>query len=114
MSSASSETPLPRLATLEDLLAIPEAERFHEILDGELLRKEMASPKHGMGQSKLAGTLDNYNRRPNGPTRPGGWWILTEVTIEFSLHQIVQPDVAGWRRERLPELPEQFPMTLRP
>src|SRR5262245_52144589 len=38
---------MPRIATVEDLLAIPEEERFHEIIDGELVQKAMPTPKHG-------------------------------------------------------------------
>ncbi len=114
MAVPSSRTPLPRLATLPDLLAIPEAERFHEILDGELVPKELAGPQHGLGQGRIRGWLNPFDRRPNGPARPGGWWILTEVTIELALHQIERPDVAGWRRERMPEVPTAYPLRLRP
>src|SRR5262245_37407059 len=108
MSAASSKTPTSSktpVATFADLLAIPEDERFHEILDGELLRKEAAGIRHSVGQARLSGRLSSFDGKPNGPSRPGGWWILTEPTIYFSRHQIVQCDVAGWRRERLPELP---------
>lgn len=105
---------MPRPATFADLLAISEDERFHEILDGELVRKEAASAKHGMSQGRLRGRLDRFDGRPNGPSRPGGWWILTEVTVKLSEHQTVRPDIAGWRRERLPVLPDTYPITMRP
>ncbi|MFO0579165.1 MAG: Uma2 family endonuclease [Polyangia bacterium] len=113
-SSSSGRTPLPRLATLADLLSIDEEDRFHEVLDGEVVPKESAGFKHGLGQSMLAEVLGPFKRRPNGPSRPGGWWILTEATIRLSPHQIVQPDLAGWRRERLPQPPEDYPVPLRP
>lgn len=105
---------MPRLATFEDLLAIPEAERFHEVLDGELVEKEAARAKHAHAQGEVRGALQRFRGSPNGPARPGGWWLLTEVTIRLSPHQIVRPDVAGWRRERLPTLPDVFPVELRP
>lgn len=115
MVGTSSQTPRPHLATLADLLAIPEEDRFHEILDGELLRKELAGFPHAMGQTRVNRLLSPpFDRRPNGPSRPGGWWFATEATIELSLHQIVQPDVAAWRRERLPEIPDVYPIRLRP
>ncbi|MBX3227581.1 MAG: Uma2 family endonuclease [Labilithrix sp.] len=47
----------------------------------------------------------------------GGWWFATEVEIEFDSRaatQIYRPDVSGWRRDRLPELPEEVPVTARP
>ena len=76
--------------------------------------KELAGPQHGLGQGNVRGWLNPFHRRPNGPSRPGGWWILTEVTIEFALHQVERPDVAGWRRERMPQVSTSFPVRLRP
>jgi len=110
----SSAAPKPRLAMVEDLLAIPEDERFHEILDGELVRKAMPSLRHGAAQAELAAELAGaYGRRPRG-RGPGGWVFATEVEILFDPHQICRPDVVGWRRERLPALPEESPISLRP
>lgn len=103
MSSASSLTPLPHIATFADLLALPEDERFHEVLDGELVRKANPSGEHGLTQGNLRSRLDGYNGRPNGPSRPGGWWFAVEVEIELAPHQVVRPDIAGWRRERMVE-----------
>lgn len=110
MSAALKHTP----ATLEDLLAIPEEERFHEIIGGELVRKDMPSFRHGVTQGGLAERLRGpYHRRPGG-RYPGGWWFVTETEIQFNEHEIYRPDVAGWRRERLPEMPNEFPVHLRP
>ena len=114
MSAASSQTPRTKLASLADLLAIPEEDRFHEILDGELVRKELTGAPHSLGQHRVSGWMMPFDRKPNGPSRPGGWWILTELTIELSPHQILQPDIAGYRRERLPEVPDRYPLKLRP
>jgi len=106
--------PAPRLATLDDLLAIPEDQRFHEIVAGDLVRKAMPSPKHGGAQASLAGIVFRpYNRRPGGRW-PGGWWFATEVEIAFEPHEIYRPDVAGWRRERLAELSDQAVTPVRP
>lgn len=103
-----------KLATLADLLAIPEQERFHEIIGGELIRKAVPSPKHGGAQASITSTLfRSYNRRSGGD-RPGGWWFATEVEIELDIHDIYRPDVSGWRRERLPELPGEAIITIRP
>ncbi len=38
----------------------------------------------------------------DGRGGPGGWWILLEVDVRLSPHDVVRPDLAGWRRERLP------------
>lgn len=114
MSSASSLTPLPHLATFQDLLALPEDDRFHEVLDGELVRKASPSGEHGYTQGNLRARLDGYNGRPNGSSRPGGWWFAVEVEIELAPHQVVRPDLAGWRRERMVERPRGYPIKLRP
>jgi Uma2 family endonuclease len=110
MSSAAVKL---RPATLDDLLAIPEAERFHEIIDGELVRKAMPSFRHGGAQFELSGLLGGpYGHRGRGG--PGGWRFANEVEIVFATTQVFRPDVAGWRRERLPAIPNEFPFTVRP
>ncbi len=103
---------LPK-ATIADLLAIPEAHRRHEIIDGVLVEKEAASGRHGGAQVQIAQRLGPYNRRPGGRW-PGGWWFATEVEIQFADTQVFRPDIAGWRRERMPALPAEAPITLRP
>lgn len=102
-----------RVATLADLLAIPEERRRHEIIDGELVEKEAASGRHGGAQLRLGEYLGPYNRRPGGRW-PGGWWFATEVEVQLEDTQVVRPDVVGWRRERLPALPAEVPITVRP
>jgi len=43
----------------------------------------------------------------NGIDGPGGWWILVEPEVHFVRDvEIVVPDLAGWRHERMPYLPE--------
>ncbi len=36
---------------------------------------------------------------------PGGWWILDEPELHFGADVLV-PDLAGWRRERMPQFPD--------
>ena len=103
-----------RTATRVDLLAIPEAERFHEVIDGELVRKAMPTGPHGRAQSRIASRIGGpFDRRPGGRF-PGGWWLVTEVEVELETHEVYRPDVAGWRRERLATLPDAAPITVRP
>lgn len=114
MASASSQTPRPQLSTFADLLAIPAEQRFHEVLDGEVVAKLMPSGRHGLTQNRMGRLLDPFDRKANGPARPGGWWFLSEVEIELARHQVVRPDLAGWRRDRMPVVPEDYPLRLRP
>jgi Uma2 family endonuclease len=101
------------IATIADLVAIPEEHRRHEVIDGVLVEKEAASGRHGGAQVRLARRLGPYDRRPSDRW-PGGWWFATEVEIMFEESQVFRPDVAGWRRERLAELPSEVPLTVRP
>ena len=73
-----------KLITYEDYLLLPELNRRYEIIDGELVRKAMPSPKHARSQAALTGKLFGpYSRRSGGPPeRPGGWWFLTEVEAD--------------------------------
>jgi len=100
-------------ATIADLLAIPEEHRRHELIDGVLVEKEAASGRHGGAQVRIARRLGPYDRRAGGPL-PGGWWFGTEVEIQLADTQVFRPDVAGWRRERMTELPAEVPIKIRP
>ena len=102
-----------RLATIADLLAIPEERRRHEIIDGVLIEKDAASGRHGGAQGRLFRQLGPYDRRPGGRS-PGGWWFATEVEIKLAETEVFRPDVAGWRRERLEVLPAEVPLLVRP
>jgi Uma2 family endonuclease len=101
-------------ATVADLLAIPEEKRFHEVIDGELVPKAMPSWSHGRAQARAATRLGDPYDRPPGRGGPGGWWIVTEVEIALATDQVYRPDLSGWRRERLPAPPTEFPVSTRP
>jgi Uma2 family endonuclease len=49
-----------------------------------------------------------YDRGIGGP---GGWWILDEPELHFG-QDVLVPDLAGWRRTRMPRLPDTafFPL----
>jgi Uma2 family endonuclease len=88
-----------KLQTIADLLASPE-ERV-ELIDGEIVRRPMARAEHGVVQGNTREELGPVNRKSG----PGGWWILTEVGVAYELHQCPSHDLAGWRKERMPERP---------
>ncbi len=89
-----------KLQTIDDLLAHPE-ERV-ELIGGEILRRPMARIKHAQAQSRASRELGPFDRRSG----PGGWWIATEVSVAYEAHECPSHDLAGWRRERLPRLPD--------
>ena len=94
-----------RLRTVDDLIQM-EDDRV-ELIDGEIVRRPMARFEHGLAQSALADEVRVLKRRGG----PGGWWIVTEISVQYSEHQCPAHDLAGWRRERLPERPSGI-MTL--
>ena len=91
-------------ATYKDLLAVP-AHLIAEILDGDLFALPRPSPRHALASSMLGGDLVHSFGPPRGAQPPGGWWILDEPELHLR-DDILVPDIAGWRRERLMTLPE--------
>src|SRR5262245_48983554 len=108
-----SDAPKGSHATIADLLAIPEEDRYHEVIDGELVEKEAASGLHGGAQVRLSEQLGPYNRRPGGRA-PGGWLFASETEILFEPTQVLRPDLAAWKRDRLAELPAEVPIEVMP
>ncbi|MDI1474947.1 Uma2 family endonuclease [Polyangium sp. y55x31] len=106
--------PPERPATVEDLLAIPEEERRHEIIDGELVEKAAPSFDHGSSILGLGGVLRSEYGRPPGRGGSGGWWLSTDADIELAPDQIYRPDIVGWRRDRVPKRPTGTPIRTRP
>lgn len=90
----------PALATYADLLALPEG-ALGEIVAGELHLSPSPRPRHSRTQRALGSFIGRPFDDDDGHGGPGGWWILTEVDVRLSPHDIVRPDLAGWRRERL-------------
>lgn len=88
-----------KLNTLDDLLDSPD-DRI-ELIDGDIIQRPMARMEHGFVQSNTVAELDTL-RRICGP---GGWWIVTEVSVHYAAHQCPTHDLAGWRKERLPHRP---------
>ncbi|WP_338092460.1 hypothetical protein [Sorangium cellulosum] len=107
-----STAPPKRPATAADLLALPEAQRFHEVIDGQ--PKAVPSFEHGDAQSAVVALVKIPFQRCPGGRWPGGGWFATEVEIELAPDQVYRPDVAGWRRERTPERPGGSPVRIRP
>ncbi len=94
--------PARRNARYEDILALPQ-NLVGEILCGELHAHPRPAPRHARAYSALTGNL--WNPYDGGIGGPGGWWIIDEPEIHLA-EDIVVPDIAGWRRQRMPELPD--------
>lgn len=88
--------------------------RHHEIVAGTLEEKASPSPAHGRAQRSLAGFVGGPFDDDDGRGGPGGWWVVTEVEIALSAHDIVRPDLVGFRRERLPNPDAERPVRVVP
>ena len=99
-----------RPATYADIEALPE-NVVGEIIHGVLHTHPRPAPRHAVASTRLTGDLSGPFDRGRGG--PGGWWILDEP--ELHLHEdILVPDLAGWRRERLPAMPKSAWFDLAP
>lgn len=91
-----------RRATYADLEAVPE-HLVAEIIDGELMTHPRPTPRHTIAASALNGALISPFQNALGG--PGGWIFATEPELHLE-RQVVVPDLAAWRRERLDLHPE--------
>src|SRR5512134_136654 len=88
-------------ATYEDVLSAPE-HQVAEIVDGQLILSPRLSLRHSAASSRLGLALGPFDDSQHGP---GGWWILDEPELHFG-EDVVVPDLGGWRRERMPAIPD--------
>jgi Uma2 family endonuclease len=95
--------PAPRRATYQDVLDAPE-HVVAEIIDGELYTSPRPASPHALAASVIGSDLlGPFQRTPGDPAGPGGWWILDEPELHLGA-DVAVPDLAGWRRERMPHL----------
>ena len=95
--------PARRRATYEDVLKVPD-HFVAEIIDGELYATPRPASPHARAASAIGQDLGPFDRRPGSPGGPGGWWILDEPELHLAA-EILVPDLAGWRNERMPVIP---------
>ncbi len=103
-------SPVKRRATYDDLLGVPE-HRVAEIVDGDLHSSPRPSSLHAFASSGLGADLLVAFQRGRGG--PGGWWIVDEPELHLA-GDVLVPDLAGWKRERLPKFPDTTAFALRP
>jgi Uma2 family endonuclease len=101
MQAVPRVPPFDRPATYEDLEKLP-PEQVAEIVDGELHASPRPAPPHAVAESSLMELLGPPFRRGHGG--PGGWQILIEPEVHLG-RDVLAPDLAGWRLDRMPRVP---------
>jgi Uma2 family endonuclease len=102
--------PARRRATHEDVLRAPR-HQVAEVIDGELHLQPRPGKPHAAAATALGEELGPPFKR--GKQGPGGWILLDEPELHLG-EDILVPDLAGWRRERLAVLDEAPYFTLAP
>jgi Uma2 family endonuclease len=106
-------SPQRKLATYADLAALPPDTRA-EVLGGDVVLSPAPLPRHSKAQGSARRFLGGPFDDDDGRGGPGGWWIFVEVDVTLSPHDIVRPDLAGWRRERLAQPGRMRPIEVAP
>ena len=95
-----------------ELAALP-AHVVGEIIEGTLHTHPRPALRHAQAASVLGEELGPPFKRGRGG--PGGWIILDEPELHLGRPpDILVPDLAGWRRERVPVLPDSDHLELAP
>jgi Uma2 family endonuclease len=102
--------PARKLATYDDVLAAP-ANLVAELIHGVLHTHPRPRSSHARATSVLGSELGSPFDRGRGG--PGGWLILDEPELHLG-EDVLVPDLAGWRRERMPEMPDTAAFELAP
>jgi Uma2 family endonuclease len=111
MSNAGSRPKTP-YRQLEEVPETMVAERIDDVV--------YATPRpgslHAQAHLQLAVLLVRGAEGTGGPAaRGGGWRVLPEPELHLGARpDVLVPDLAAWRRERMPELPETTAFTLVP
>ena len=88
----------------DELMEIPDT-KVAEILDGEIFVTPRPAFPHARASTVMGRDLGSmFDGPPGGSDAPGGWWFLDEPELHFA-DDVLVPDQAGWRRARIPQLP---------
>jgi Uma2 family endonuclease len=101
--------PLKKGATYDDLVGVPE-HFVAEMFDGELYASPRPAYPHSRATGVLHAKLGDAFDFGDGPHE---WLFYIEPELHFG-NDVLVPDLAGWRRERLPSLPKDAYLTLAP
>jgi Uma2 family endonuclease len=97
----------PRRATYQDVIDAPE-HMVAEIANGRLHLHPRPGPRVAAAKFSVAGCIDRLTR-----DAPGDWHFAIAPELHLG-EDVLVPDLAGWRRERMPVYPDVAFFTLAP
>jgi Uma2 family endonuclease len=101
-------------ATAADLVATFGEDSRVEIIHGEMVEKAMSRVVHSHYQNRLSTLLGRRFARKPGGKWPGGWWLGSELHVQYETHELFCHDLCGYRTELHPSLPNTWPSMIRP
>ncbi len=101
-----------KYASVVDLVGLADNARV-DLINGEIHPRFEPSYEHESASSNATVELKPKFNRTQRSDGTGGWWINTNVHVEFG-HDVLCPDILGWRRDRVPQKPTGFPVRVRP
>jgi Uma2 family endonuclease len=108
LTRSMATKPLKKNATYDDLREVPD-QFVAEIFDGDLY----ASPRPAVPHLNAASALLTEIRKSFHHAGPLGWVILSEPELHLR-RDVLVPDLAGWRRTRMPNVPGDAYIALAP
>jgi Uma2 family endonuclease len=102
-----------RYATYEDLAEAPDT-MVAELIEGDLIVSPRPASPHARSATGLGSAIfADFDDQSGTGGKPGGWWVLFEPELHLGQNVLV-PDVAAWRREHMPVLPDTAAFTQAP
>jgi Uma2 family endonuclease len=92
------------------IAALPEGVTGEILQPGVLRTMSRPGRHHARALKHCGAALSSFDIDLGGT----GWWLLVEYEIRFPYNRLAVPDMAGWRVERVPSLPDENPMTVVP
>lgn len=94
----------------DEILRLPEGLTGEILEDGVLRVMSRPGKRHRRAALACLDALSGVNANLRGT----GWWIEVEAEIRLLEERLAVPDLAGWRVERVPDLPDENPLTVLP
>ena len=110
-------TDAKKILSLDDFLSMPEHLRGKraQFIEGQIVQKALPGGRHGRLEFVIGAQLEGVFRRKAKDDGPGGWWLQTETSVLYpNVAEIHTHDLVGWRRERVPQEPLDYPVRERP